>query len=677
MSLMVGVEIGGTFTDLVLVRDGKIIQTAKVPSTPDKPADAAIEALSRIDCDIRDVSVIVHGSTVATNSVLERKGARTALAVTDGFGDILEIQSEEREKIYDLRYKKSKPIVSRGRIFEVEERIDAKGNVIQPINIERSIGLLDKIVAEGAIESISICFIHADVSGEHERALERVIRDRYPDIYVCVSSDVLPEFREYNRASTTVINAFVTPKVSKYLKSLEAQILDRGFAGELLVMQSNGGISPAEVASRKGAGMLLSGPAAGAVAAIQSANSAGFLQCISLDMGGTSADVCLSENRNIPFTADTRIDGLPVRLPMVDIVTIGAGGGSLAHFDTGGMLRVGPESSGAMPGPACYGRGGVQPTVTDANVVLGFVRPAAFLGGKMPLNLAAARKAFGDLAERIGTTVEGAAEAVYRVVNANMAQAIRLVSVERGFDPRDFVLVSFGGAGPLHGVALAEELDMKGVLVPEYPGLLSAHGLLLADFKQDYVRTAIRRLSSISTEEILGVFKQLEDQAREEAKQHAAISNPSVIGLHLDMRYKGQAYEIPVPVAADELKAAGQPHWLQKKFDAVHLQRYGHAHIGGEVEIVNYRLSFGAPGFLGQRSHESDARLGSYKVDSGKIFYQGDSIEAKVINRNDIGIGEIISGPIIVEEENSTTLVTPGWQAIKLPDRALLIERQK
>lgn len=672
---MVGVEIGGTFTDLVLVKDGQIVETVKVPSTPDKPADAAIEALGRIAHDIGEVSVIVHGSTVATNSVLERKGARTALLVTEGFGDILDIQSEERERIYDLRYKKSTPIVRRDAVVEVKERIDSRANVVVPLDLEAALSRFEKVISKCKIESVAICFIHADVSRDHERVLESALKEKYPDLYVCTSSDILPEFREYNRASTTVINAFVTPKVSKYLHSLESQIFDRGFTGELLVMQSNGGISPAEVASRKGAGMLLSGPAAGAVAAIQSANSAGFTQCISLDMGGTSADVCLSENNNIPFTTDTKIDGLPVRLPMADIVTIGAGGGSLAHIDVGGMLRVGPESSGADPGPACYGRGGSQPTVTDANVVLGFVRPAAFLGGKMPLDLPAARAAFGDLAGKIGTTAEGAAEAVYRVVNANMAQAIRLVSVERGFDPRDFVLVSFGGAGPLHGVALADELDMKGVLVPEYPGLLSAHGLLLADFKQDYVQTAISRLSSISTKDIRQIVRKLEMQAEEEAMQHKAIKNPAVIAMHLDMRYKGQAYEIPVEISAKELEHQGSPDWLQKKFDAVHLLRYGHAHIGGEVEIVNYRLSFGAPGFLESNQKNSDETKNHHEEEKSKIYYRGKFVESKMINRKHIGIGETVKGPAVIEEENSTTLVPPGWQAVKLPDRALSIQR--
>ncbi len=648
--LFVGVDTGGTFTDLVLLQEGKI-RVHKILSTPDDPSQAILQGLANLRV-AENLHALVHGSTVATNAVLERKGVRTGLITTAGFRDVLEIGRQTRPKLYDLRVQKEPPLVPRALRFEVIERLNELGEVLIPLD-ETSLKAAIEQLLEANVEAIAICLLFSFANAAHERKLAG--EARAAGFYVSASYEVLPEFREYERASTVVLNAYVGPLIDRYLARLE-ESLPRHTS--LRIMQSNGGSISNATARREAARTLLSGPAAGVVGAAFVAEASGFKRAITLDIGGTSTDVALFDGA-IVETTDGKIGGYPIKLPMIDINTVGAGGGSIAWFDLGGALRVGPGSAGAVPGPAAYGRGGTEPTVTDANVVLGRLIPEAFLGGSMSLDAAQAHKAVAAIAERLGASPEQAALGIIRIVNANMEAAIRVISVERGFDPRNFILVAFGGAGPLHACELAAALQIPKVLIPATPGVLSALGMLVADIIKDYVRT-IMIPAEEAQDRVEMVFAELEQQGQADLAREGFAPEQVTLERFLDLRYVGQSYEIVVPFDAEVTEAVAN-------FHAAHERRFGYNNPRERVQVVNVRV----------KAHSSPARPVLEKIDAGThktltpkafrpvIFNPAGATpqDTAVYARGELMPGLSFAGPAIVTQYDTTTVLPPGWLA--------------
>ncbi len=657
----VGVEIGGTFTDIILISNGDIVKTIKVPSTRAQPGVGALNALRALEKSLSEIDVVAHGSTVATNAILERKGANTGLVTSKGFRDILEMQRENRLTNYDFFYQKSKPLVSRDKVREVPERIDVLGNVIEPLDENAVRAAVRFLVEEKGCVSLAISFLHCYKYPHHERRVKEIAMEIKPDLYLTLASDILPEFREYERTSTAVMSACVRPQVDRYITHIEQEMQALGFHGDFHIMQSNGGSLPAHVAREHGVRTLLSGPAAGVIAAANIARITGKGNLISLDMGGTSTDVCLINDGQPQISTDCQIDDLPLKVPMIDIVSVGAGGGSIAWMDAGIMLRVGPQSAGAEPGPACYGRGGNLPTVTDANVIRGLIRADNFLGGHMKLDPTAASEVFVELAAELKLDSQRAAEAVFKVANAEMANAIRLVSIERGYDPRDYSMVAFGGAGPLHACYLADDLDIREIIVPQYPGLFSAYGLLVADFKRDYSQTDISVLSKTSTEHIVEAFNVLDARALDEIGRYNLDLQECRHERCLDMRYKGQAFELTVPVCLDQLRSDGYEA-IARAYNQLHLQRYGHSSPQEAVEIVNYRLVVISPN-RGQPVAVAAVSSMEQVSAEGSVVLDGKPENCLYFSRATLPCDFTISGPAVVEEPTSTTFVAPGWQA--------------
>jgi N-methylhydantoinase A len=655
--MRVGVEVGGTFTDVIAVGDdGTVAHTDKVFSTPRDPAEGVLEGLRRIP-HVGKGTTLVHGSTIGTNAVLERKGARTGLLVTAGFRDVLELQRQDRTTIYDIHYQKPVPLVPRDLVREVPERLDASGGVITPLDEAAALEAARALVEDAGVTAIAVCFLHAYRNPAHERRVGDLIRARHPAVSVSLSSDVIAEFREYERCSTTVTDAFIKPVIDRYLRHLERELPGLGFEA-LWVMESNGGVLPSGYAREHPARTLMSGPAAGVTGATSIALQAGIPDLITLDMGGTSTDVCLVNGGEPLVSGDAALDNIPLKVPMIDLVSVGAGGGSLVWIDSGGMLQVGPQSAGAEPGPACYGRGGDGATATDANVVRGLLRPHRFLGGRMLLDRDAARRALMTIAAKLGVTPERLAEDVFRVASTTMANAIRLVSVERGYDPRDYTLVAYGGAGPLHAAAVAEDLDVSRVLVPPYPGLLSAFGLLVADFRRDFARTDVQAISQLTTDRVVEGFQSLARAALDEvAAGGLDRARAQVIG-GLDMRYRGQGFELTVPVSVEQVAADGM-EGLAKRFHRLHEQRYGHSAPREEVQVVTYRVTVVVP-------QPKPARVrvcptGAKPPDTVPLLWQDRPVPCAFWWRAALETGQEISGPAVIEEDTATTFVPPGW----------------
>jgi N-methylhydantoinase A len=643
--LRLGVETGGTFTDWVLSRGGRVEATGKVMSTPAEPERAVLAAVAECGVPPATLGALIHGSTVVTNAVLEHKGARTCLLTTKGFRDVLLIQRQAKTRLFDLFYRQPEPLVSRDHIVEVDERIAPDGSVRRPL---RDFGFVDEVrrlAAEEGIQSIAICLLHAYANPAHEIAVEEALIAAQPGMAVSRSSDVLPQFREYERTSTCVISAYAKPVMDGYLSRLEDGLRARGFAGPVTIVQANGGTIPARAIRRHAAKMILSGPAAGVVGATTAALEAGFSNVITFDMGGTSTDVCLVTGGRPGVTREYKIAGLPLNVPMIDIATVGAGGGSIADVDRGGMLKVGPESAGADPGPAAYGRGGTAFTVTDANLLAGRIRPQAFYGGRLRLDAAAAEAALVALADRVGLARREALDGVLRLVNVTMAQAVRLVSIERGYDPRDYTIVAYGGSGPLHAAAVAADLGISRVLVPVNPGLVSAYGLLIAETRQDFAVTRVSPASRVTDAEVGEVFAELERRACTEFTGYDRPWSDVRCRREIDMRYAGQAYEISVPCERAEILAAVEA------FHDAHQARYGHAVRDQEVEVVGYRLIAAAPSPL--RAIRSAPGGGTTQAPRA----------AGYIVRAEIEPGARLLGPCVVEEPTATTFVPEAWTA--------------
>ena len=655
--MRVGVEVGGTFTDLVAIEGGRV-RIAKVPSTPARPDEGALAALTAGDIALQQVSDLVHGSTVATNAILERKGAPVAFFVTKGFRDLLLLQRHNRRQIYDLFYVKPRPVVARRDSFEIDERVDGDGAVITALDEAAAAERIEAVLGTGRYRAVAICLLNAFANPAHEEALERLIAERFPGLAVTRSTQVTREFREYERASTTTLAAYVQPVIDSYLTRFETSLGAGGFGGRFSVMQSNGGRLPAEGMSKNAITSLFSGPAAGVIGAARQAGLSGFENIITLDMGGTSTDVCLVADGKPHLAGETEVDGLPIRTPVLDIVTVGAGGGSIVWVDDGGMLRVGPESAGAEPGPACYGRGGTAPTITDAHMIRGSLRAEAFLGGRMAVDADAARTAFTPLAERFEMSAEEAADSAVRIADSNIVGAIQLVSTERGRDPRDYVLVPFGGAGPLHAARVAEALEIATICVPPNAGVLSAFGLLAADYVQYETRTRRVAVDSQAPDIVRAQFAEMAADAR---RNFAALGITGDLKLNhtLDMRYVGQAFEVPVDLD-DEALAALTSEALLAAFNTAHHRVFEFGDAGGNnAEIVSFRLGVAAaPGDVPSLAEESAA------VTAGEtsVFDGGEALSCRLMARGDFG-GETLAGPLLVEDATSTIYVPKDWRA--------------
>jgi N-methylhydantoinase A len=667
--MRIGVDIGGTFTDFVVFDETSGgFHTFKVLSTPHDPAQAVLTGLEEAPGDVRPA--IVHGSTVATNALLERKGARTALVTTRGFRDTLTIGRQIRSDIFDFFADRPQPLVPPECCLEVTERVDHHGQVLFPLNRDELPALIQELRAQN-VESVAVSLIFSFLHPEHEAWLARSLREA--GFFVSPSSEVLPEFREYERASTTAVNAYVSPIMDRYLGRLE-----RGLsASDFRIMQSNGGGIRADQARSQAVRSILSGPAGGVVGATHVARAAGFDQVITFDMGGTSTDVSLAPGE-IQVTTEAEIGGLPIRIPVINIHTVGSGGGSIAYVDAGGALRVGPQSAGADPGPVCYGRGGNQPTVTDANLVLGRLAPDYFLGGRMPLDFQAATRALTELGREAGLSpqpgadgldpAQRAALGLNQVVNAHMERALRVISVERGYDPGDFVLVSFGGAGGLHACDLARELGIRRVLIPPGASTLSAFGMLTADVVKDYVQTVMMP-GDTTFDELDRRLRPLAERGRREVAAEGVPAGQITLHRELDMRYQGQSYELTVPLA---------PH-IADAFHRAHHQAYGHSEPSAPVEVVNLRLrAVGAitPPPLPQAelaSADPSEALDGYRplvTGSGRAeapFYQGERLRP----------GNVVDGPAIIAQPDTTVFLGPGDRATLDGFFNLLIEVER
>jgi len=657
--MRIGVEVGGTFTDLVAI-DGNSIQVLKVPSTPQSPDEGAFNALVASGIPLDQITDLTHGSTVATNAVLERKGFLTAFITTAGFRDILALQRHGRSNIYDLAYQKPIPVVARKDSFEVNERMLASGEAEIDLDREHVVSSLIPALRDGKHQAVAICLLNAYVNPAHEHALRDIIGEHLPELNVTLSSDVSREFREYERASTTTLSAYVQPVMDRYISRFANRLKDAGFKGRFSVMQSNGGKLPAQAMRANAITALLSGPAAGVIGAARQAARSNYTNLITLDIGGTSTDVCVISDGKPRLTNEFSIDGLPVRIPLLDINTVGAGGGSIIWVDEGGMLRVGPESAGAMPGPACYGRGGTRPTITDAHVVRGTMLPEAFLGGKMTIDATLSRKALQSVADRFGMSLEEAADSAIQLANANIVRAIQVISTERGYDPRDSVMVPYGGAGPLHAAQVARDLGVKKIVVPPNAGVISAYGLIASDFIQFETLTRRFRLEPAAVTSVQQVFTEMRTRALERAAS-MHLGDEFTLSLIAEMRFVGQAFEVPVELPVHDLPTLTY-ETLREKFGDMHQKLF---FFGAEddkpIEFVSFRLGLTAPLENPPVLLESEGRAVTTR--EVQMFENRAWRKATLMSRSEIKVGDVVRGPALLDDPTSTLLVPSGWTA--------------
>lgn len=665
-----GVDVGGTFTDFVFIDTDGQIKVAKCPSTPGDPSESVLRGLTEARTEARIIPGfdLIHGTTVATNALLERRGAKTALLTTIGFRDILIIGRQARESLYTFHPTKPRPLIPRENCFEVRERLDWRGEVLTPLDEHQVETLLDTLKSE-KFESLAICCLYSFLYAQHERSIsEKAQRHGF---HVSLSSDIAPEPREYERACTTVANAFVAPIMARYLGRLAGRLREVQ-AGTLRIMQSDGGALSAGEAASHAVKTALSGPAGGVVAAAQIGELAGLPRLMTFDMGGTSTDVALIQNGELPIVTTATLGGMPLRTPMLDIHTVGAGGGSLARIDIGGSLRVGPQSAGADPGPVAYGKG-TGLTVTDANLFLGRLPADIRLAGFLPLDRERVATHFAAFAAELGCSPEEAALGVVRVANAAMSRALRHISVERGHDPADFTLLSFGGAGGLHACALAESLGMRFVLVPRYPGAFSALGLALADIRREYVRalpvTGVSDGNARETEAAFAeIYHGLLALAEKEMRQEGVSPDALQIQRLINLRYVGQSFDLRIPYHAEGLSAT------IAAFHEAHRQRYGHADPREPVEAVAVRLVATSPGEPLDLHAEMPDTPGS-PVGETEIVFDTGPHRVAVFLREHLAAGQTFSGPALILQSDATTLLPPDWQAKSDAFGNLLISR--
>jgi N-methylhydantoinase A len=662
----IGVDTGGTFTDSVLWDEEKgLVASAKVSSNKTEPAGAVLASIAKLDDSTgADVRYLVHGTTVATNATLERSGSRIGMICTAGFRDVLEIARLTRppEQIYDLRANPPPPLIRRRDRLEIVERIDYRGEVITPID-ESSVIEAARVLARRGITSVAVCLLHSYVNNAHEKVVRDILAREIPDATLSISSEVLPEFREYERSSTTTLNAYLAPIVSGYLRHLQEAITGWSNRTRLWVMQSNGGVASTARAAQLPVTLLLSGPSGGVVAGRHLIDEAGLDNGITIDMGGTSFDVCLLPEKGIPMTHERRVMDMPVKVPSVDILTIGAGGGSIGWVDAAGQFRVGPQSAGATPGPACYGRGGEEPTVTDANLALGVLGSAQRLGGEVALDPDRAHRACERLGQRLGMTALEVAWGIRRIVNTAMAGATRAVSVGRGYDPRDFSLIAFGGAGPMHAVDIAAELEIPTILVPAVPGCLSAVGLVVSDVTHDYVVTHLSPITDKLESALDRQFAGLIAGADAELADEGIEDKRRDLFRALDIRYVGEQFSVSVPV---ERQGVGWLSATATAFHELHERLYGFSVPDEPVEVVNVRLRAIGRLHRGKRGtavRSSGLARQAEPVATRLVGFgpdEDDRCEVPVYARETLMAGTRFAGPAIVEQSDSTLLVPPG-----------------
>jgi len=692
--MRLGIDVGGTFTDVVLIddRSGRIHYT-KLLTTPRNQAEGVVNGIEKILAAIAgslsDVEYIVHGSTIGTNALIERTGAKTGLITTEGFRDVLEIARIERPAagLYDMTVDLPNPLVPRYLRCEVRERVGSDGQVVTPLD-EESVHRVGQYLKDEGVESIAVCLLFSFLNPAHEQRVGEICRELYPEAYVSLSSEIAPEFREYERSSTTVINAYLQPIVGRYLDRLVQQLEGRYGSVDVRIMQASGGSMSVEVARSHAAHTINSGPAGGVVAGSYVGRLVGDTQLISVDMGGTSFDIGVVDQGQPRVHSEGEVEGYPVKIPMVDVHAIGAGGGSIAWMDQGGALNVGPLSAGADPGPACYGLGGQEPTVTDANLVLGRLNPDYFLGGEMALYPDLARRAIETrVAQPLRMSVEEAADGIIRLVNANMVKGISVSSIEKGYDVREFTLVAFGGAGALHAVELAEALGLKKVIIPSYPGTLSALGLLVSDTRHDYVQTVAINEREVKPEALLEVFRALEERGLGQLRAERVPEDLIEIVWSADLRYEGQSYEIntPVPVVSRQSSGIRDQHlatdhrvlttddWLLttvketiRHFHELHQRIYEYSSIDEAVEFINLRVTAigRVPPVSLAAGNSGDPNPSAAQKRSRPVYFSGAGfVECNIYDRMRLKPGNVVTGPCLVEEMASTTVITPGARA--------------
>lgn len=639
--IIIGVDTGGTFTDFIYRKDGKW-GVYKTLSTPANPAEAVLKGINHITNG--EPANIIHGTTVATNAILERKGVKTAIIVNKGFEDIIEIGRQNRKELYNLRYKRGEHLVPPSMRFSVQLRTDANGNEIIPLNLSELESVISKLKSSET-EAVAVSFLFSFLNNSHEKSVRRILEKE--GIFVCLSSEIIPEFREYERLSTTVVNAYVSPIMNRYLTFITNNIKGSRFS----VMQSNGGVISADTAMSESVRTILSGPAGGAVGAFEIAKMSGFDKIITFDMGGTSTDVSLI-NGALSMSVESDIDGFPVRVPMIDINTVGAGGGSIAFKDSGGALRVGPGSAGALPGPICYGKG-EEITVTDANLLLGRLSPEHFLGGNMLLQKDRLDKYFRDLSGKFNFSEVELAEGILAIANSNMEKAVRKISIEKGYNPSEFTLFSFGGAGGLHAAALAQMLDIGKIFVPKNPGILSAVGMTLSDIVKDYSKTVMIK-NDLDYERIKPIYNELIEKGFKEMSKEGVQAEDTSYRLMADLRYQGQSFEIIVDFDEKFLE----------NFHSRHEKYYGYANRDKNVELVNMRVRFTGktekPEFLPSRKRVSDISKDTVLKET-QVIFKGKSEKTTFYDRDGLKYGNRLKGPAVVVEYSSTTLIPPGF----------------
>src|SRR5215831_5408240 len=681
----VTVDTGGTFSDFVYLNEETgALSIAKLPSTPDDPSRAilaGIEALLATAGEAADIGYFCHGTTVGTNALLEGKGVRTGLLVTEGFRGIYPVGEQARPygtSIFDVMYDKPAPLVPQSLTGEVKERVDFRGNVLHELD-ETALRETVREVAAQNVESIAVCLLFSFLHPEHEARVREIIAEEIPDCSISLSSEVLPQIREYYRLSTTVINAYLQPILARYIAQLDRRLCGAGITTRRkYVMQSNGGMATFAATARRAVTTVLSGPAGGVTAGVLAGRMNALRNIITFDMGGTSCDVALIKDGEALLSSRGKIEGRDLAVPMLDINTVSAGGGTVAAVDRFGLLHVGPESAGAVPGPACYGRGGDTPTITDCNLVLGYLGEHNFLGGRMRPDTAKARAALeAKVARPLSLGITDAAEGIVRIIDVKMEEAIKAISTMRGHDLRDFMLLAFGGAGPVHAGRIARDLGMAGVIVPLYPGVFSAIGLLMSDVKYDYARSNMAPLSEVAPEEVNGTFERLAAQALVQLRSDGFAPEHIRIERSLDMRYAGQGYEIAVPCTAEPLEVS-ELKALRIGFDQQHRSMFGHMAPEEPVEIVSYRVrGVGlVPPVEPPKFERSGAALKDARRGTRRARFDGTEFDCPVYQREQLDVGSTFAGPAILEQLDCTTVVRPG-QAARVDEWKSLIVTQE
>ena len=670
-----------TFTDICLFEEetGRL-EIWKLSSSPDDPsraiAQGVVEGLEQVDTTASELGFLGHGTTVATNALIELRGVKTGLLISDGFRDLLELGRQKRPSLYDMNVDKPEQLVSRDLRRQVPERLKSDGTVDLPLDVE-ALKKEVQLLAEQDVKAVAICFLYGFLNTEHEALAKKIVAEMLPDVFVSTSHEVAPEFREFERLSTTVVNAYLGPVMKRYIERLRKRLEEVGLKVAPQLTQSNGGVIGFDAAADLPVRTVLSGPSTGVVAAQEIGKMAGFPNIITFDVGGTSSDVALLQNGTCNLTGEADVHGYPIKAPMLDIHTVGAGGGSIAHVDSGGLLKVGPRSAGAYPGPVCYGNGNEEPTVTDANIVLQTLNPVEILGGRMKVRRDLALESVQRLADQLGLGVMETADGILQVVIANMAKAIRVISVQRGHDPRDYTLMAFGGAGPLHAARLAQELDISRMIIPLTPGALCALGLLLTDLRADFAISRLTELNANSLNAVEGGFAELSAQAQEWFVSDNIPEERRKEVRTVDMRYAGQNYELSVPVPAGPITLDTFKQ-LEEGFEAVHKQRFGFIAKGEKIQLVTLRLEA-----IGE---VKKAQLQSYpfdgpSADAAKIGERdvwlasaGDFVTSPVYDRKLLKHGNQISGPAIIEQMDTTSVILPEMTATVDANLNLIVE---